>query len=247
MSRVALVTGGASGIGLAVCRELAKRGHRVAVLDIDGTGAEQAAEQLSAGGARARAIAADVTDRAAVESALDEIRSAFGPAEILVTSAGDSVFGPFTEIDIEVWNRMLETNLTGTFHCIQAALPDMLAAGWGRIVTIASSAGVIGSPRQAHYSAAKAGVIGLTRAVAREYGASGITVNTIPPLLVDTPMARAAERAGEIPSFEEMAQTIPAQRTGAPDDIAGACAFLCSDEASYITGQTIHVSGGAIL
>jgi NAD(P)-dependent dehydrogenase (short-subunit alcohol dehydrogenase family) len=234
-------------MGLDICRHLAKDGNRVAVLDIDGEAAERVARGLRDAGADAVAVAVDVSDRAAVDLALDEVRRLLGPVEIMITSAAIAAFAPFTEITPEQWDRMLAIDLTGTFHCLQAAIPDMLAAGWGRIVTIASSAGQIGSVRQAHYAAAKGGVIALTKAVAREYGANGITANTIPPFSVDTPMLRAAEAAGDTPPAEVMVARIPAGRLGTGDDIAAACAFLCSDEASYITGQIIGVNGGAVV
>jgi NAD(P)-dependent dehydrogenase (short-subunit alcohol dehydrogenase family) len=142
---------------------------------------------------------------------------------------------------------MIRIDLTGTFHCIQAVLPDMVQSGWGRIVTIASSAGQIGSVRQGHYAAAKAGVIAMTKTVAREYGPLGITANTIPPFCVDTPMLRGSQAAGDVPAPEALAASIPARRIGTGDDIAAACAFLCSDGASYITGQIIGVNGGALV
>jgi 2-hydroxycyclohexanecarboxyl-CoA dehydrogenase len=247
VSRVAVVTGGGSGIGLAVCRHLAQRGHRVAVLDVDRDGGERAAEGLRDCGVQALACPVDVSDRTAVDDALAAVRSALGPVEIMVTSAGIAEFSAFTDISLEAWNKTIAVNLTGTFHCLQAALPDMVDAAWGRIVTIASSAGQVGSPRQGHYAASKGGVIALTKTVAREYGAHGITANTIPPFLVDTPMSRAAEAARDIPSTTDMAARIPGGRPGTVDDIAAACTFLCSDEAGYITGQVIGVNGGAVV
>jgi 2-hydroxycyclohexanecarboxyl-CoA dehydrogenase len=247
MSRVAVVTGGGSGMGRDICRHLANAGHRVAVLDIDAGAAGRAAEELRDIGADAMGGTVDVSDRSAVDGALGEVRSALGPVEIMVTSAAIADFVPFTEITLEQWDRMLAVDLTGTFHCLQAAIPDMLDRGWGRIVTIASSAGQVGSVRQTHYAAAKGGVIALTKALAREYGAQGITANTIPPFTVDTPMLRAAREAGHIPSTEAMSAYIPVGRVGTGDDIAAACAFLCSDAASYITGQVIAPNGGAVI
>jgi 2-hydroxycyclohexanecarboxyl-CoA dehydrogenase len=246
MSRVAVVTGGASGIGLAICRHLADRGHRIAVLDQNGGAAQRAAENLRAGGARAMASAVDVSERKAVDDALGKVRSELGPVEIMVTSAGISGFVAFADITIEAWNRMIAVNLTGTFHCLQAAIPDMVAARWGRIVTIASSSAQTGAPRMAHYVSSKGGVIGLTRALAREYAPLGITVNTIPPSSIDTPMAHQFQASGDLPGYEVVAARIPVGRMGTADDIAAACAFLCSDEASYITGQVIGVNGGAV-
>jgi 2-hydroxycyclohexanecarboxyl-CoA dehydrogenase len=247
VSRVAVVTGGASGIGLAVSQHLAQRAHRVAVLDLDGAAAQRAADSLRAGGAQALAATVNVADRGTVDDALAHVRHELGPVEIMVTSAAIAEFADFAEITPAAWRQTIAVNLTGTFHCLQAAIPDMVDAAWGRIVTIASSAGQIGSPRQAHYAASKGGVIALTKTLAREFGAHGITANTIPPFLVDTPMSRAAAAAGDIPNPELMVARIPAGRLGSPDDIGAACAFLCSDEASYITGQVIGVNGGAVL
>jgi NAD(P)-dependent dehydrogenase (short-subunit alcohol dehydrogenase family) len=162
----------------------------------------------------------------------------------MVTSAGIDRFEPFTEISLDSWERMLAVNLTGTFHCLQAAVPDMLEGGWGRIVTISSSSAQSGSRRMAHYVASKGGVIGLTKALGLELAPHGITVNTIPPGFIDTPMARRAEARGDLPSIDAVAAQTPVRRAGTPDDIAAACAFLCSEDAGYITGQQINVNGG---
>ncbi|HEY7137603.1 MAG TPA: SDR family NAD(P)-dependent oxidoreductase [Acidimicrobiia bacterium] len=244
MSRVAVVTGAASGMGLAVGQRLAGRGDRVALLDLQGDAVQRAAEELRSTGARAVAAEVDVTDRGAVEEALRKVRSDFGPIEIMVTSAGFDEFSPFTDITLDAWERMLAINLTGTFHSLQLAVPDMLAAGWGRIVTISSSSAQSGAARMAHYVASKGGVVGLTKALAVELAPHGITVNTIPPGFIDTPMARRAEARGDLPSIDAVAARTPVRRAGTPDDIAAACAFLCSDEAGYITGQLIGVNGG---
>jgi 2-hydroxycyclohexanecarboxyl-CoA dehydrogenase len=219
----------------------------VAVLDLNAEAAEQAAEGLRAEGGRASAGLVDVSDRASVDASFARARRELGPIEILVTSAAVAGFVPFEQITLDDWNRMLTVNLTGTFHCLQAAIPDMVAAGWGRIVTISSAAGQVGSPRQAHYSASKGGVIALTKTLALEYAAKGITVNTIPPFAVDTPLLRAAQDAKQLASSDVVARMIPARRLGSGDDIAAMCAFLCSDAASYITGQVIAVNGGAVM
>ncbi|ADP80788.1 SDR family NAD(P)-dependent oxidoreductase [Pseudofrankia inefficax] len=247
MTRVALVTGGASGLGSAVCGHLARAGRRVAVLDRDGAAAKDVAERLRAEGAQAMSTEADVSDRAAVDAALDRVRAELGPVDILVTSAGISGFVAFEEISLELWERYLAVNLTGTFHCIQSVVPDMVAAGWGRIVTISSAAGQTGTARQGHYSAAKAGVIGLTKAVALEYAGRGITANTIPPFAVDTPLMRGAQSDRNIPRTETISRMIPAGRIGTPDDIGATAAFLCSEAAGYVTGQIIAANGGAVL
>jgi NAD(P)-dependent dehydrogenase (short-subunit alcohol dehydrogenase family) len=239
MSRVAVVTGGASGIGLGCGRHLAAAGHKVALLDL--ANAEAAAAELGAG---AVGVECDVADRAAVAAAFEKVRADLGPVEILVTSAGIESFTPVLDIAPERWDRIIAVNLTGTFSCVQAALPDMLAAGWGRIVTISSSSAQSGAPNMAHYAASKGGVISLTKALAVELARQGITVNTISPSLVDTPMARKAEAAGDFIGVDVVAPMVPLGRAGTPDDIADAVAFLCSDAGSYITGQLIGVNGG---
>jgi NAD(P)-dependent dehydrogenase (short-subunit alcohol dehydrogenase family) len=244
MSRVTVVTGAASGMGLAVSQRLAAKGHRVALLDLDGDAAEQAADALRSSGAEAIAATVDVADRAAIDDALGKVRADLGPVEVMVTSAGLDRFESFTDITPESWDRMIAVNLTGTFHCLQAVVPDMLAAKWGRIVTISSSSAQSGAARLAHYVASKGGVIALTKALAIELGPHGITVNTIPPSLIDTPMARRGETAGDLPSIDQIVVRAPVRRAGTVDDIAAACEFLCSDDAGYITGQQINVNGG---
>jgi 2-hydroxycyclohexanecarboxyl-CoA dehydrogenase len=244
MSRVAVVTGAAAGMGLAVAQRLARVGHRVALLDLDADAVSRAADDLRATGATALGITVDVADRAAVDEAVAKVRTELGPVEIMITSAGLDEFQSFIDITVEAWDRMLAVNLTGTFHCLQAAIPDMLAGGFGRIVTISSSSAQSGANRMAHYVASKGGVVGLTKALAVEYAPNGITVNTIPPGFIDTPMARRAEARGDLPSIDAVAQRTPVRRAGTPDDIAAACAFLCSDEAGYITGQLLGVNGG---
>ena len=244
MSRVAVVTGGASGIGLGVARGFLADGHDVALLDRDGAGAESAAADMQAAGVRVLAVEVDVADRQSVEAAFARVRAELGPVSILVTSAGIESFDPLLEITAEKWDRIIAVNLTGTFSCVQAAVPDMLAAGWGRIVTISSSSAQSGAPNMAHYAASKGGVIALTKALAVDLARSGITVNTIPPSLVDTPMARAAEAAGDFPGVDVVGPMVPLGRAGTPADIAAACSFLCSESGSYITGQIIGVNGG---
>jgi 2-hydroxycyclohexanecarboxyl-CoA dehydrogenase len=172
-------------------------------------------------------------------------RSEFGPVGILVTSAGVAQFEPFGEITLDSWNRVLAINLTGTFHCVQAALPDMVEARWGRVVMISSSSAQRGAPRMAHYASSKGGVIALSKTLALEYAASGITVNNIAPSSIDTPMVHEWQSAGTLGPIEAMARNIPVGRIGTGDDIAAACAFLCSEDAGYITGQTISVNGGS--
>jgi NAD(P)-dependent dehydrogenase (short-subunit alcohol dehydrogenase family) len=231
-------------MGLAIGQRLARQGHRLALFDLDGDAAERAAAGLSGAGGRAIAATVDVSDRGAIDHALTRVRSELGPVEIMVTSAGLDEFVSFTDLTTAQWDRMLAVNLTGTYHCLQAAVPDMLATGWGRIVTISSSSAQSGARRMAHYVASKAGIVGLTKALALELAPHGITVNTIPPGFIETPMTRRAEASGSIPSIELVAEQTPVRRAGTPDDIAAACAFLCSEDAGYITGQQINVNGG---
>ncbi|WP_068165057.1 SDR family NAD(P)-dependent oxidoreductase [Rhodococcus phenolicus] len=241
--RVAVVTGGASGIGLAVGRHLAEQGHPVALLDRQGEQARIAAEKLQADGASAVGLAVNVTDRAATDAALDTVRSELGPVSIMVTSAGIELSAPFTQITADAWEQILSVNLTGTFHSIQSAVPDMVESGWGRIITISSSSAQSGAPDRAHYVASKGGVIALTKALSYEFAPQGITVNTIPPSIIDTPMARNGAAEGNI-DLDLLAGMTPVRRNGTPDDVAAACAFLCTDNAGFITGQIIGVNGG---
>jgi 2-hydroxycyclohexanecarboxyl-CoA dehydrogenase len=247
MNRVAVVTGGASGMGEATCHELGKRGHKVAVLDIDGQAAQRVSEEVRAEGATALGVAADVSDRAAVEQAFAKVRSELGPVHILVTSAGLVDFAPFTEITTAAWERLIAVNLTGTFHCCQVAVPDMVEAKWGRIVMISSSSAQRGSPGMAHYAASKGALLSLTRSLAREYAPLGITVNNIPPSAIETPMQHRSQAEGHLPSNEQMAASVPLGHLGTGGDIAAAVAFLCSEQAGFITGQVLGVNGGSVM
>jgi 2-hydroxycyclohexanecarboxyl-CoA dehydrogenase len=246
-ARVAVVTGGASGMGEATCRELGRRGLSVAVLDVNEQAAQRVTEDLRAAGTTAIGVGADVTDRAAVEQAFAKVRSELGPVSVLVTSAGMFGFSPFAEITVESWNKIIDVNLTGTFHCCQVALPDMVAANWGRIVMISSSSAQRGSPFAAHYAASKGAVITLTKSLAREYARHRITVNNIPPSGIETPMQHQAQAAGFLKSNEEIAANIPLGYLGTGADVAAAVGFLCSEEAGYITGQVLGVNGGAVM
>ncbi len=244
-AKVAIVTGGGSGIGLAVSERLAADGAAVAVLDRDGAAADEAAAKLTAAGSTAIGVAADVTDRARIEAAVAEVADAIGKPTILVNNAGLQGFDKFLTITPELWARLLDVNLTGTFHCCQVVVPHMLEAGWGRIVNISSSSAHSGQPLMTHYVAAKAGVIGFTKALALELAPKGITVNTIPPGFIDTPMLRESEAKGLLGAgVDAIAARTPVRRAGRPEDIAAACAFLVGEEASYVTGQVIGVNGG---
>ncbi len=188
---------------------------------------------------------ADVTDRAQVDAAVSAIREALGPILVLVNAAGVEGFKKFLDMSFADWTRVINVDLHGVFHTTQAVLPDMVEAGWGRIVNISSSSTHSGQPFMAHYVAAKSAVNGLTKSLALEYGPSGITVNAVPPGFVDTPMLRSAERRHLLGGTvaEHIART-PVRRVGRPEDIAAACAFFVSDEAGYITGQILGVNGG---
>jgi NAD(P)-dependent dehydrogenase (short-subunit alcohol dehydrogenase family) len=245
VDKVAIVTGGASGIGLAITQRLARDGAKVAVFDLNGADAEAAAAKIRADGGAALAVVVDVADRASIDRGVDEVHAQFGPVTILVNNAGRAGFEPFLSISEATWNGILAVNLTGTFHCCQAVLPDMVEAGWGRVVNISSSSAQGGQQLMTHYVASKAGVIGFTKALALEFGPKGITVNTIPPGFIDTPMLRRSEEQGLLgKGVDANAAQTPVRRAGRPEDIAAACAFLVSDEAGYVTGQVIGVNGG---
>ncbi len=243
--RTAIVTGGGSGIGLAIAERLANDGKAVAIFDRDVAAATTAAAKIEVAGGTATGVEVDVTDRAQIDAGVATVRERLGRPTILVNSAGLDGFDPFLKITAEKWSRILAVNLTGTFDCCQAVVPDMIEEGWGRIVNISSSSAQGGQPLMTHYVASKAGVIGFTKALALELGPKGITVNTIPPGFIDTPMLRASESKGRLgQGVEHHASLTPVRRVGRPEDIAAACAFLVKEEASYITGQVIGVNGG---
>lgn len=241
--RVAVVTGAGSGIGLGIARRLADDGAAVAVLDLDGDSARSVAAAIVAAGGSAVGLAVDVTERDEVRRAVAEVAERLGPPLILVNNAGRSSFVAFLELTVEEWRRTVEVNLTGTFHCCQAVLPHMVAAGWGRIVNISSSSARSGPPRMAPYASAKAGVLALTKCLAREFGPAGVTVNAIPPAFVDTPMLRQAAASGNL-DMEAAIGATPVRRPGRPEDIAAACSYLCREEAGYVTGHVLAVDGG---
>jgi 2-hydroxycyclohexanecarboxyl-CoA dehydrogenase len=230
--KTAVVTGGASGIGRAVAERLRSDGFQVAVIDLSPTDDEFG-------------HVADVTDRKQVDHAVAAIREKFGPILVLVNAAGVEGFQKFSKMTFPEWSKVIDVNLNGVFHTIQSVLPDMVEAGWGRIVNISSSSTHSGQPFMAHYVAAKSAVNGLTKSLALEYGPSGITVNAVPPGFVDTPMLRSAESRHLLGgTVEDHINRTPVRRVGRPEDIAAACAFFISDEASYITGQILGVNGG---
>ncbi|RBM21885.1 short-chain dehydrogenase [Prauserella sp. PE36] len=246
LRRTALVTGGGSGIGRAIALRLGADGFATAVLDLDAEAAERVAVEARDKGYEARAFGGvDVSDRAQVDAAVREVHDSLGPVLVLVNNAGLTGFKKFLHITDEIWDRMLAVNLSGPFYCAQAVVPDMVEAGWGRIVNISSSSAQSGQQFMTHYVASKAGLVGLTKALALELGPRGITANTIPPGFVDTPMLRASEEHGLLGgTVDHHAELTPVRRPGRPEDIAAACAFLVSEEAGYVTGQVIGVNGG---
>jgi 2-hydroxycyclohexanecarboxyl-CoA dehydrogenase len=239
--RVALVTGGAGAIGAAVARALAAQGRRVAAADLDGAHAAAVAEPLGGIG-----VALDVTDAASVGTALAEVRRRLGPVELHVSCVGWDEMRPFLETDEAFQERVLEVNLAGPVRVTRAVLPDMVEAGFGRIVLVSSDAARVGSSGEAIYAGAKAGLLGFAKSVAREVVRHGITANCVCPGPTDTPLFRGlAATSGEGERITQaLERAIPMRRLGRPEDVAPAVAFLASDEAGYVTGQTLSVSGG---
>lgn len=237
--RVALVTGAGSGIGRAIAKRLAEDTAKIAIWDINLAGAEETAQMVRDSGGTAIAIGADCSDKAAIKAAADQTRAALGPIAILVNNAGIAPFTPFLDTDDDLFDKVIRINLRGPWLVTKECLPDMLAAGWGRVINITSSSVQSGSPAQGHYVSSKGGLMGMTKTLALEFAASGVTFNMIPPGFIDTPMLRAAPV-----DVEAFAATLPMKRVGKPEDIAAAAAYLASEEASYITGQTISTNGG---
>jgi 2-hydroxycyclohexanecarboxyl-CoA dehydrogenase len=240
--KVAVVTGGGSGIGRAACLRIARDGVAVAIWDLNAAAAEETRDLVAAAGGMALACPGDASTRDGIAASLARTRAELGPVSILVNNAAVTGTTPFLDLAEEVWDRTLAVNLKGPFLCCQAIIPDMLATGWGRIVNISSSSTQIGMPYMAHYVASKAGLAGLTKTLAIEFAERGITVNTIPPGYVDTPMLRSTVR-----QFDASVASSPMKRAGRAEEVAAAIAFLVSDEAGYITGQTLGVNGGRFL
>ena len=240
--RTALVTGGAGGIGAATARRLAAEGARVAVGDLDLDAAREVAADIDG-----LATALDVTDTASVGDAVARVGDAFGPVDVLVNNAGTDRFAFFVKTDEALWDFVLGVNLRGVLACTHAVLASMQERGGGVIVNVASEAGRVGSQGSATYSAAKAGVIGFTKAIARESARFGVRCNAVAPGPIETPLLNSAEtQLGELGARlkQAMIDATALRRIGEPDEVAAVIAFLCSDDASYVTGQTVNVSGG---
>jgi 2-hydroxycyclohexanecarboxyl-CoA dehydrogenase len=228
-------------MGKAIAERLATEGARLAVTDIDKDAAVAVAAAL---GGAALAVHLDVTDAGSVGAAVEEVAAALGPIEVLVNNAGWDRMAPFVDTDEQLWDRLIAINLKGVLHTCKAVVPQMAEQRVGRIVNISSDAGRVGSTGEAVYSATKAGIIGFTRTLAREVAKHGITVNTVCPGPTDTPLLEEMVGAGNDRLIGSLQRAIPLGRLGRPEDIAAAVAFLASDDASFITGQTLSVSGG---
>lgn len=252
--RVAVVTGGGSGIGRGCSLRLAAEGAAVAVLDYNVSGAEATADQIRSAGGRAMALELDVTRVESIEPTLSQVSSQWGSLQILVSCAGVISVCPFDQLTVAEWDRVLNTNLRGTFFVMQAASRLMPADGTGRIITISSTSSVAGRPTMAHYAASKAAVDSITKSAAMALAGRRITVNAIRPGLVHTPMwdqidEQRARMEGKPKGavLQETAAAVPLGREASPADIAGLAAFLASDDASYMTGETILIDGGYML
>lgn len=247
--RVAVVTGGASGIGLGTARRLGAAGFAIVIADVDAEGGTSAAKELDAAGTPALAIECDVTDVVAAQSARAAVVARFGGVDVLVNNAGFDIPGFFLQTDPATWDRLVAVNLMGVINCTYAFAPALAersrATGYARIVNVASDAGRVGSLGEAVYSAAKGGVIAFTKAMARELARDRITVNAVCPGPADTPMTDAiAQTEFGAKLMERMVQATPLKRLATVEDVAGAVAYFASEEASFVTAQVVSVSGG---
>jgi 2-hydroxycyclohexanecarboxyl-CoA dehydrogenase len=241
-----IVTGGGGGIGGATCRRFASEGAVVAVFDLNLDAAEKVASGIRAEGGRAQAFRCDITDRASVDAAVIAAEKDLGPIEVLVNNAGWDVFKPFTKTEPAQWDKLIAINLTGALHMHHAVLPGMAARKSGRIVNIASDAGRVGSSGEAVYAACKGGLISFSKTIAREHARHGITVNVVCPGPTDTALFADYKAGAGNPEklMEAFTRAIPLGRIGQPDDLPGAILFFASDDAAYVTGQVLSVSGG---
>jgi 2-hydroxycyclohexanecarboxyl-CoA dehydrogenase len=239
--RVALVTGGAGGIGRAICLDLAAEGRLVAVADLRPDGATETASMVSDTGGRAAPVELDVTSSESVGAGVAAAEEQLGPIDIVVNAAGWDEMRPFLETDEPFWDRVIEINFKGGLRVTRAVLPGMVERGFGRVVNISSDAGRVGSSLEAVYSGAKGGVIAFTKTIAREVARSGVTANAVCPGPTRTPML---EGMAEPKLVEALTRAVPMRRLGEPSDVSAAVAFLASERAGFITGQTLSVSGG---
>jgi 2-hydroxycyclohexanecarboxyl-CoA dehydrogenase len=244
--KTVIVTGGAGGIGSATCRRFAAEGAKVAVFDMNIEAAQKLADEIGASGGTAQAYKCDITDRAAVDAAVAATETQLGPIDVLVNNAGWDVFKPFVKTVPEEWSKLIAINLTGALHMHHAVLPGMVERKSGRIVNIASDAARGGSSGEAVYSACKGGLLALSKTLAREHARHNITVNVVCPGPTDTALLAGVVEGARDPAklIEAFRSAIPLGRLGQPDDLASAIVFFGSDDASFITGQVISVSGG---
>ena len=239
--RVALVTGGSRGIGRAIALRLAADGHVVAVnYASNAAAAAEVVDAIVSGGGRAIAVGADVGDEAAVAAMFETVADELGPVAVLVNNAGITRDDLMLRMKVEAWDEVITTNLRSVYLCSKAALRGMLRAKWGRIISVGSVSGIAGNPGQANYAAAKAGIIGFTKSLAKEIGSRGITANVVAPGFVATDMTADLGEAVQ----EAAAERISLGRLGRPEEVASAVGYLASDGAGYITGQTLVVDGG---
>ena len=244
--RVVIITGGGGGIGSATARRFGEEGAKVAVLDIDGAAAERVAADIVAAGGAAQSFTCDITDHAGVARTVAAVEGALGPLEVLVNNAGWDVFRPFLQTTPAEWGRLIAINLVGALNLHHAVLPGMVARRHGRVVNIASDAARVGSSGEAVYAACKAGIVGLSKTLAREHAHHRITVNVVCPGPTDTNLFAEYRKGARHPEKldEAFRRAIPMGRIGAPADLPGAICFFASDDAAYITGQVLSVSGG---
>lgn len=244
--RVAVVTGGGGGIGSAVCRQFAQEGAKVAVLDLNAEAAETTADSIRGEDREALALVVDISQHDAVRLAVDQTQERLGAIDVLVNNAGWDWFCPFVNTDPAFWQKVIDINLIGPLNMHHAVLPGMIGRGYGRVVNVASDAARVGSSGESVYAACKAGMMGLSKTLAREHARDGITFNVVCPGPTDTALFEGyALGAGNPEKLREgIRRAIPMGRIGQPDDISGTIAFLASDDAAYVTGQVISVSGG---
>ncbi len=242
MTRTALVTGGGSGIGRAICARLGAEGRRVLVSDINMSGAAETADGILANGGDALGLYLDITDTEAVTSTIAQ----YGPVEILVNSAGWDELMPFTQTDEEFWNQVIDINFIGALRTTHACLPQMMEQGWGRIINISSDAARVGSSLEAVYAGAKGAVISFTKTIAREVARRGITANVVCPGPTETPLLEQIVSAGDNADrvIDAMTRAVPMKRLGQPEEVAAAVAYFAADDAGFVTGQVLSVSGG---
>ena len=242
--RVALVTGGATGIGAATVTAMAESKITVALqYSSSETQAKQIAEQLNSKGAKIEIFQADLSQKDSAEKLVAAVKAKLGDIDILINNAGLMTDASIIEMSNELWDQALNINLTAAFKLIRACAPSMVAKKWGRIINISSQVALTGSANHAHYATAKAGLLGLTYSAAKEYGASGVTVNAVLPGRIETNMI--AQRS--IGRLDEWLSQTPLNRLGRPDEVAGMINFLASEMASYVTGASINVNGGLVM